>query len=67
MSKETARLAYSDAGMKFCDEVGKLVEQNYGHSDGDDLCFRFLEMGRIDMDDGVDSAARYVAQMIEQA
>lgn len=50
----------------FADEVGKLVERDYGLLDGDDLCYNLVEMGRIDMADGVENAARVVAQHIAQ-
>lgn len=51
---------------EFCDAV-EIAVQTYGHWDGGDLCHSLIEQGVVNMDDGVDAAARTVAQHIEQA
>jgi hypothetical protein len=51
----------------FCDAVAQLVEDEYGLTDGDDLCYNLIEQGVIDTRDGVNPAARVVAQhMLQQ-
>ena len=51
----------------FAKEVDKAVKDQYDLDDGGDLCWNLMESGVINMHDGVDSAARIVAQHIEQA
>lgn len=52
--------------LAFCDAVEKVVEQQYGLDDGGDLCFTLVENGTINMKNGVDMAARIVAQHLSQ-
>ena len=52
--------------IEFCAKVHAMVEQQYGHEDGGDLLFNLIESGVIDQDDGVEAAARIVAQHLEQ-
>lgn len=52
---------------EFSRMVGETVRNEYGLDDGSDLCFNLVEGGVINMADGVASAARVVAQHIEQA
>jgi len=52
---------------EFCRAVDARVEEQYEIQDGGDLCYNLIDMGVISMDDGVDEAARIVAQHIEQA
>lgn len=51
----------------FCEQVGKLVKDQYGYDDGRDLCWSLIEMGVVDMSRGEQYAARIVAQHLEQA
>ena len=51
----------------FCNAVGKIVLEQYGLEDGNDLCFNLVEMGVIDMANGENVAAQIVAQHIWQA
>ena len=51
----------------FCDKVEKRVEEQYGLTDGADLCFNLLESGVIPEDASVDEAARIVAMHMAQA
>ncbi len=51
----------------FCDQVEKLVKDQYGHDDGGDLCWNLIEMGVVDMSRGERYAAQIVAQHLEQA
>ena len=51
---------------EFSNAVGDVVLKEYDLDDGADLCFNFVELGRIDMADGVASAAHIVAQNMEQ-
>jgi hypothetical protein len=49
---------------KFCDKVDDMVEEQYGFTDGGDLCWNLTEMGIIDPAAGVDEAARVVAMAL---
>lgn len=51
----------------FCNDVDAVVTERYRLDDGGDLCYSLIESGVIDMRDGIDAAARTVAQHIEQA
>lgn len=51
----------------FANTVGNIVREKYGVNDGADLCFNLVEAGRIEISDGVQRAARIVAQHIVQA
>ena len=51
---------------QFCADVGKRAE-TYGVEDGADLCWNLIEMGVIVPTDGVEEAARIVAQHVLQA
>lgn len=59
--------AVKDAMMEFCDKVSAVCEEQYDIKDGGDLCWNLIEQGVISMADGVDTAARVVAQHIQQA
>lgn len=50
----------------FCDVVDRIVSTDYGYEDGGSLCYNLIETGAIDMQDGVDAAARITAQHMEQ-
>jgi len=51
---------------EFCTKVGQLALE-YGVDDGSSLCYNLIEMGVIDMEQGVETAARIVAQHVLQA
>lgn len=51
---------------EFCAAVGKVVKEKYGLDDGSGMCFNLYEAGVVTTDDGVDAAARIVAQHLEQ-
>jgi hypothetical protein len=51
----------------FCALVDARVEEQYGLTDGADLCFNLLESGVIAEDASIDEAARIVAMHLEQA
>ena len=60
-------VAYKEQMMfEFCTEVG-LLALDYGVDDGSSLCYNLIEMGVIDMEQGVETAARIVAQYVLQA
>lgn len=52
----------------FCQEVGDIVEAEYGREDGDDLCYNLIEVGDIVLTENLQpaDAARIVAQYMEQ-
>jgi len=52
---------------EFSENVGTIVEEQYGYTDGDDLCFNLIKQGVINPAAGEMSAARIVAQHIGQA
>jgi len=51
----------------FAKLVDARVEEQYGITDGGDLCYNLQESGVIREDASVDEAARIVAMHIEQA
>lgn len=59
-------ITQAEARAQYVIYVGDVVRDEYDLEDGNDLCFNFVELGRIDMADGISSAARIVAQNLEQ-
>jgi hypothetical protein len=53
--------------VEFCRQVGEITNAQYDVEDGSDLCYNLIDMAVIDMADGVDNAARIVAQHILQS
>ena len=50
----------------FCTEVGEKVKKDYGYEDGADLCYNFVSVGSVLVEEGVKKAAQIIAQALAQ-
>jgi hypothetical protein len=63
-----ARLSYWHEKLQaLAEKVDACVEEQYGLTDGGDLCYNLMDSGTIPEDATVDEAARIVAQHLLQA
>ena len=59
-------MTFKDAH-QFCQQVDARCQEQFDVQDGGDLCFSLLETGVVREEQGVDEAARIVAQHVLQA